>query len=218
MKEIETQIGRKEYLPDGSIVESRIINPLILADNYSDTAYHEALHAATAPRKVEMVSIVPGPGYLGITKFSSFDAAAAAAPHAHGKSGTSWDTTLIAMQGGSVSGASAEAKSRLAGKGEHVEAVARRLEVVKSMSGGEVREIMRRVDVGEEVEITITSASGEKEIKTEEGVRGEIIIVDFTNISEKADSNEEEIDVNIIKFPEKTQEIQESELPLDKAA
>lgn len=125
MKEIEIQIGKKEYLPNGTTIESRIINPLALADSFSDTSNHEALHAVTAPTKVEFVSIIPGPGYLGVTKFSSFDAAAAAAPHAHRKSGTGWDTMLIEMSGGSIEGASAETHSKLANKSKHIEVLSR---------------------------------------------------------------------------------------------
>ncbi len=183
MREFEVRIGEKEYLPDGTLVEASVVNPLPQANAYTNTSMHEALHAGKSPSIVESVSIVPGPGYLGITKFSSFDSAAAAAPHAHGMDGTGWDEMLIEARGQSVGAADAEAKSKLARKGKHIEVLARYLQARKTISGNEVRQVMDRVDRGEEVEITVTTPTGGSETRIEKGVREEVVIFDLKDIN-----------------------------------
>ena len=78
------------------------------------TARHEARHAVAAEAngtRVVFASIIPGPGYLGITQLSAFDAIAAAAPHAHGDSGTGHDVSIIEHAGESVGAAGAAAKN-----------------------------------------------------------------------------------------------------------
>lgn len=63
----------------------------------SSVATHETEHAVTAivnGTPVESVTIIPGPGYNGLTKLARPDPIAAVAPHANGRDGTSHDVLL----------------------------------------------------------------------------------------------------------------------------
>lgn len=177
-EEMTIGLNEKRFLTDGSTIESRVDNPMKLANFASDTAVHESLHAGTAPEKVKRVSIIPGPGYLGITEFSQFDAPAAAAPHHRGMSGTSWDEYLILANGHSPEAAGAAANARLVGKDEHINILSRRLEAEKTLTGRQVVETMNRVENGEEVVIKIKRKNGDTEILNKKGVK-ENIIVEF---------------------------------------
>ena len=105
------------------------------------TANHEARHAVAARRNgtgVESATIIPGPGYLGMTKLSKFDAIAAAAAHAHGDSGTGHDLSIIRASGISESAAINGARSTLSGAEKEVYAVASLLEKKGTLSGSEI--------------------------------------------------------------------------------
>jgi hypothetical protein len=178
---IEIGIGVKNYLRDGTSIEVIEKDKIDLAESAGDTAKHEAIHAAaTNPENVELVSIIPGPGYYGITKLKHFDEVAAVAPHAYHMSGTGWDTFLVEVNGGNVDGSSAVARSRLRNEGQFIDVLSRRLEKVKSMDGKEVRKVHDYVTKGSEVEIKIKKPNGEFESHIKSDVR-ERLIVDFTN-------------------------------------
>lgn len=184
MREIETRIeasvGDKKYLTNGSTLEVIDSDELELSNYASNTSQHEATHtAATSPENIELVSIIPGPGYLGITKLKKFDSVAAAAPHAFGMDGTDWDTYLVEANGGSITGNSAAARSRLKNEDEYIDVLSRRLEKVKSMNGNEVKKVRDYVTKGHSIELKITKADGEQ-IVINEKIKGEIVIVDFT--------------------------------------
>jgi len=178
MKEIRIGLGESGYTSNGAKVSVEIIDPLSISNNPSNTAIHESLHAVTAGEKVKKVSIVPGLGYLGITELDSFDAAAAAAPHAFGMSGTGHDEVLVEYSGVSISSADSSAKSKLQGKERHVMSVAGYLENKKTITGNQVKRVMDRVDKGENVFVKIEKPDGDEDSYTLNGVKEEIIMVE----------------------------------------
>ncbi len=109
-----------------------------------------------------MVSIVPGPGYLGVTQFNRFTEIGAAAPHADGHRGTSWDVSLIEAKGGSVMAASISARNVIRRKEKYVQKVAQRLDQHGTLNGGDIDRIYREVDEGEEVIIDIKTSDGKR--------------------------------------------------------
>lgn len=132
----------------------------------SETAYHEAEHSVVAEKNgtfVKRATIVPGPGYGGLTEMTRPDPIAAAAPHAQGRSGTSYDVFIIGLMGVSVGSAASAAQSILRGNQEHVEAVASELEDKRTLSGEEIRQVMTDVEKGKEVVVFIRSPKGEEQ-------------------------------------------------------
>lgn len=178
----EVKLGKTKYLPDGSEIEVAIDNPMNLAKASSDTSKHESLHAGTAPHKVKLVSIVPGPGYAGITEFTQFDAPAAAAPHRRGMSGTSWDEYILIANGHNPDSAGAAADARLSGKDKHIDVLSRRLEAEKTLTGAKVVETMERVENGENVVIKLKDRDGNISKQKESGIKGETVIVAFPDV------------------------------------
>lgn len=129
----------------------------------SDTALHEAKHVIAGIEDgamVEEVSVIPGPDYLGITKFNRFTEAGAAAPHADGHSGTSWDVSLIEMHGGSVISAGVRGRNSILRKSKHVLKVAQELDKRGTLHGPEVMQIYRELEEGEEIKIDIRTPDG----------------------------------------------------------
>lgn len=161
--EFQATIGKTNYI-NGSKVEAYYAqNPFQQA---SDTAEHEAKHVVAGiddGASVEMVSVIPGPGYLGITQFNRFTEVGAAAPHADGHSGTSWDVSLIEMRGGSVMSAGIRARNIIRRKEKYVQKVAQELDQHGTLTGGDISRIYREVEEGEEVIIDIRTPDGKKE-------------------------------------------------------
>jgi hypothetical protein len=142
-------VGETTVLGNGTRVEVVKRKKPKKRRSFGATAIHEARHAVTAEANgtsVVYATIIPGPGYLGLTQLSSYDAAAVAAPHAHGDDGTSGDEAILAQEGHSVEGAGAKARAILADKSEQVEAVAEALQQKGSISGGTIRAIMGAIN------------------------------------------------------------------------
>lgn len=107
-------------------------------------ARHEAIHAVLAEvtgTSVRSVTIRPGPGYLGLTELSGFNAIAAAGPEADGCDGTEYDMSIIGV---GTSAAVSAAKSTIPENEDAIGEVACDLEQKGSMSGGEVRDAMKK--------------------------------------------------------------------------
>ena len=102
---------------------------------------------------------------------------AAAAAHAFGEDGTDWDLFTIEATGGSVHGATAGARARLAGKDEHINVVAGFLEAEKTMTGNQLRTVLKEVENGKEIEITITEPDGTQFIEKQSGVKENVVFL-----------------------------------------
>ncbi|GEM_PF-3363308 len=136
---------KAKYFPDGTIVGVTAEKKEKKRTIPGGTAKHEAMHAVAAEENgtsVSLATIVPGEGYLGLTVLSRPDAVAAAAPHAHGHSGTSHDMKIVEFMGVSPSAASNAARNIIGRNSHKVEAVASHLQDNKSLSGFEVRNTM----------------------------------------------------------------------------
>jgi hypothetical protein len=172
MEAIEMASKMERYFPigetvraDGSIVVVEKRRGSRRGPRGGSTARHEARHAVAAIANgtgVVYATIIPGPGYRGLTQLSGFDAVAAAAPHAHGDDGTGHDVSIIERAGHSVGAAGSAAKSILAERHEHVEAVASALQTEGSLSGSRIREIMSDIDKGPEIIIKIFFPNAKK--------------------------------------------------------
>ena len=68
-------------------------------------ARHEAKHAFPNPDNVKTVTIIPGPGYFGLTELHIPDPVAALAPHATGEDGTGHDVVVASFMTNDVSSA-----------------------------------------------------------------------------------------------------------------
>ncbi len=112
----------------------------------SDTARHEAKHAVVAEANgtsVKRVTIVPGPGYGGLTELSRFDPIAAMA--SHGEKGTGHDRLITRINGHDENAMARAAKDFISKNGEEVDAVANALDKNKTLDGNKVRKIMKEV-------------------------------------------------------------------------
>jgi hypothetical protein len=162
--------GHMMYTKDGFRLIAREKNPRNIRKKPGETAYHEAEHAVIEPHHVKKVSIVPGPGYLGITEMTSMSAVVALGPKSRGRGGTGWDEH-IAEQIGS-SGAESAARAILSGLEDEIEEVAYALEEKKTLSGSELIEVMRSVDEGRDYEVFVKTPDGKEEVFTQQTARG----------------------------------------------
>jgi len=153
-------IYKVSYTPEGAQLTTvtRRIGPKLQLRSLdpTQTSDHEALHTVVAQANgtdVEHVSIVPGPGYLGITKPTRFDAAAAAAAHAFGGTGTTHDRFIIQAHGHSVGAASSAAVDIISkdNNEKKVVAVAMALEMHGSLDNHGIKQVMQEVDEDERV-------------------------------------------------------------------
>lgn len=135
--------------------------------NPSDTATHEATHAVVARAHgtgVKKASVIPGPGYLGITELSNFDAVAAIAPHAMGHDGTGWDVYITQAQGHGVDTAGSVARGYVHAEKEVITEVAAHLDNKGTLSGYEIDAIRNDVKQGESVTIRRVDENGREEV------------------------------------------------------
>lgn len=147
----------------------------------SSVARHEIEHAVTALENgtsVESATIIPGPGYNGLTRLSRFDPIAAVAPYANGRDGTSHDVFITKLSGHNPEALSGIARSITDKKRSHIEEVARKLDEKGTLSGDEIKRVMRKVDKEKsepkfkKADVFITDANGgQKEINNVD-VRG----------------------------------------------
>lgn len=177
---IQVSLGRKSY--DGEYEIQTVTTDVFYEDIPSgETANHEAEHSVVAEEDnatVEMASIVPGPGYLGITKLSRFSAAAAVAPHANGRYGTGHDLAVTQQMRADIGTAIGTAKSIIMRRQRQIRAVAGALETHRTLSGGEIRKVMDSVDRGVEMTVFVrnTKTGEEQETKSIRSTEKDLII------------------------------------------
>lgn len=168
MKEqaVHVPFNRTTYLEDGSKVVAYRQKKQERRRTPGTTARHEIRHAFVAekrnPGSLRRASIVPGPGYLGITEISKMDPAAAAAAHAEGMSGTSWDMHIVRSMGETPQSACATARAVMSGYEEEMDDLAAILEERKTMTGSEIRHEMGAFKHTNEVVLYILSPRGEE--------------------------------------------------------
>ena len=167
MRRLSVPVGGKERFANGA--EVRVKSLALVREDIipSEVSFHEAEHVVPNPDNVEEATIVEGPRYRGRTKLRRFDPIAAAGPHANGRRGTGHDLMLIKLHGHNVEGAVGGAQIHLAGKGDHVRAVASLLEEKRTISGGEAKAVMEEVDLGKKVQVEISDPDGRKHEITE---------------------------------------------------
>lgn len=110
----------------------------------SDTARHEAKHSAVKPEIVKLATIVPGPGYLGKVETCTFDPTVAMA--SFDEAGNGHDRMITRMLGYDESSYASAASNDLSKKKHHVYAIAYALDQKKTLTGPEIRDIIRLVD------------------------------------------------------------------------
>lgn len=149
-----------------------------------ETAIHEAKHAVAAVvngTPVKEVTIIPGPGYLGLTELGRPDPIAAAAPYATGSKGGEYDVSVIPLMGGDVNSASSAGRSIIYGNPEAVEEVASVVEERKTITGYEVKQAMNRVGnkrkEGEKATVFIKNPDGREQRITDVNVKNGVVMV-----------------------------------------
>jgi hypothetical protein len=161
-----------------TVVSSETPKPTVRVVTPSNTAMHEAKHFVVGEKRgagPKMASIAPTTEFKGITIMSKYDAAAAAAAHADGMSGTSWDLHIIQASGDNVHAAVTTARSILSDSKEEVEEVAIELEEKKTISNSEGVSAMKRgkekkegIEKVEEIEVFVyISRASKQEAKQE---------------------------------------------------
>lgn len=109
------------------------------------TARHEAKHALPNPDNVKSVTIIPGPGYRGLTELYIPDPVAALAPHATGEDGTGQDVMVASFITNNVSAAENAARGIVNNNTEEIEEIASVLEEKKTITGNEVKKAIHNV-------------------------------------------------------------------------
>lgn len=167
-------VGQKLSFGNSSI---EVTSNLLSSNSHpSDTAEHESTHAVVAiahGTDVESASVIPGDGYLGITKLTKFDAVAAVAPHAMGHDGTGWDLYITKAQGHSPDHAGSVARSYATTEKNVILEVAAHLDAKGAMSGSEIKTIREDLKQGESVTVKHTDEKGNVETietRAEDGI------------------------------------------------
>lgn len=180
MIEKEIKIGEEQYFENNICVETSYSNPFEVNKNPGRAAIAEARHVVLKPDNVTGVKIDTGGG--GVTNIASFDHIQAAA---HKGDGDDHDRFITESMGHDYEGAASIANGILKSRQEDVIYLAGYIERKKSISGHEARQAIKRSRSGETVNIKIKNPDGEikKEVKT--GVKGEVVIVNFSEFSQK---------------------------------
>lgn len=128
------------------------------------TAMHEAVHSVLAMLTgtwVKFTTIIPGPGYGGLTSLSEANAVAAVGPDELGHSGTGWDLLMAKLMGADRGSAGAVARSLAAKAHRLIYAVASTLQDKGTISGYEVKQTMVEAE-NPETRITYLGPQGER--------------------------------------------------------
>jgi hypothetical protein len=142
---------------------------------------HELAHAFGDPANVLFITIIPGPGYAGATYFKgAVSPRAAAAPHAYGYDGTSYDLHLIERSGYKVSDAVSAARGVLEGKEFEMAAAGHALAAAGTLSGEAFRYIIANARKGPELVLRIIGADGAEESRrTVKAANDEFVEIPF---------------------------------------
>lgn len=179
--ELSLHIGQIQHFENGTKVG--VVSKEKPPKRVGGTPLHEAIHAALGYLdgvNIVKVSIIPGPGYLGITQFDRFSGIAAVGPHAHGCDGTGWDTHITEATGHSVSSLIGPALAMIAAHWEGIQEVAAAVEEHGEIGHGEVVKAMKRGSRRQEgisdVEIMIQKPNGKTEKIQSEAKEGKVVI------------------------------------------
>lgn len=148
----------------------------------NSTAKHEAMHVVAAINNgtsVESVTIIPGPGYSGLTELSRPDPVAALAPHANGADGTSFDVYIAGLMGHSPESLGGVARGIIGAHQEEVEAVAVALEEERTLGSGGINKAIEEYKVPkyDTAKISVQAPDGEqKEIKSIKVEQNQVMI------------------------------------------
>ncbi len=176
---VNIPLGGEVVLPDGTRLKAYPKEKLS-KKKPGAAATHETRHAVVAIKNgtgVVFATIIPGPGYSGLTQIRAPDAVATAAPHAHGDGGTGHDVLMIVLSGHDLGAAMNAARSALSGMDKQVHAVAAELEERGTLMGADIERIMKLVENGQEIVIEITSPKGKKETRNKSGVKGDTVML-----------------------------------------
>lgn len=160
----------------------------------SSTAIHEAKHAVIAlkrGRKVRLATIIPGPGYNGMVQLDAHDSVAAAAPHATGCSGGSFDLSTIEATGNSVAAASAAARPMVAENEESIHATAKLIQAHGSVTGDQIAKV---IDLTERKRVEVIVSDEGKEEKFDEVAAKDGIVI-FSNKWTRTSTEESNEDI-----------------------
>lgn len=132
------------------------------------TADHEAIHSALGD--VEHVTIIPGPGYGGLTRLRRGSILAALGPHAMGAHGTGWDVRVAQAMG--HRGGTGHIQQEVMRRHEEVVEIGDELNRNGSMNGEQVdaakSRARRKRRFGVSATVTMTTEDGE--LRVVEGV------------------------------------------------
>src|SRR3989344_273262 len=166
------------YTPEGTKINVMKLNFLEEGESPGSVPEHEIAHAGVAIKTGTPVidaTIVPGRGYLGLTRLTSVNTAALIAPEAEGFVGTGSDVFKYEMLGGSPS--DVIVARRIASthkKGFH--RAASLLQKKKTMTGAEIERAIKEGDEGERVLVEFIKSDGEKN-KIEHNASEDIVSV-----------------------------------------
>lgn len=172
------EAGRTQYVEGNRL--SVELNPVLPGAIPGETATHEAMHVIAAYENgtgVESATIIPGAGYLGLTRLKRFDAVSAMAPHSMGKSGTSHDVyiaSLFANAGAAESAARGIINSNM----DKVAAVASSLEEKKTITGSDIDRVINEVkNPKPQIATLFIESQDGRQVKEKVEVRDNIVIV-----------------------------------------
>lgn len=159
-KEFKLTLGTTEAIPGWSVT----LRPLheFKPVAHGSTSRHEAFHTVPAILRgidVYIASIIPGPGYEGITKLGRFDDVSFMAPDSLGCRGTKHDVFVVTLMKRSPSSAAATARSLLMDKGDEINAVASLMEEKGTITGDDAKWAMNEV-VNPETAVEISNPEG----------------------------------------------------------
>lgn len=127
-------------------------------------AIHEARHSALG--RVKSVSIVPGPGYLGITiPDGPINLLAAVAPHAGGSDGTSHDLNIVRMHGYNPDSLMGAARSELAANKDRINAIALGLQREKTLTSSGIERVVFEYNQANFTSATVLVESPQGEVR-----------------------------------------------------
>ena len=148
----------------------------------NSTAKHEAMHVVAAINNgtsVESVTIVPGPGYSGLTELSRPDPVAALAPHANGADGTSYDVYIAGLMGHSSESLGGVARGIIGAHQEEVEAVAVALEEERTLGSLGIKRAIEEYKRPkfETAKVSVQTPDGDRVEISKAQVRDNIVMV-----------------------------------------
>lgn len=155
---IPIAVNKSIYLENGCKVEAVAVKKPKKIIIPSQTALHETEHAYVAEKLgtgVRLVTIVPGPGYLGLTVLEEFNEVAAVAPHVNGRGGTGQDMLNARLSGTDENVAMSVARSITDPNREEINDLAGELQEKNTMTGAELRSSINSNSKKKNLEATV---------------------------------------------------------------